>query len=285
MPLLSTNDDFKIVSLPGLNSHLSMSTVRGEAYKAEGKNNQDCVASFSAGEVTVDIVCDGLGGYADQNGELAARLCCEEAEKIVEQGFEKMTPEEIPSYFLKKLLQQTTVRYAQENLGPQAGTTLLLMITIASQITVYHLGDSRAMFFTPDGAFVLQTVDHKSAEFLHRFKLTRYVYKTDPKELTAQADEWKVDLKNYPQGLIAVLMSDGITDNLKTSVDEPECTTALSELIKIHRDAESLCATIMKQANEHMALKGTPEGEQLDVKPDNSACLVRWFRKNLISQP
>lgn len=278
MTILNTNDDPTIWSLKGPASEIALSTVRGEGYKAEGKNNQDCVASFFSGEVTVDIVCDGLGGYADQNGELAARFCCEEAEKIVQRGFETLTAEEIPPYFLKELLRQTTLRYQKEHLGPQAGTTLLLMITIASEITVYHLGDSRAMFFTPDGTFVLQTADHKPSEFLHRFKLTRYVYETDPNELVVQADELKLDLKKYPNGLIALLMSDGITDNVKTSLEQPEVQTTLSQLIRANPDATSLCESIMGFAEKRMEMIGTPEGNRLDVKPDNSACLVRWFR-------
>lgn len=277
MPILNTNDDRTVLSVLGQTSSMAMSTVRGERYRSDGKDNQDCIASFSSGEVTVDLVCDGLGGYADQNGELAARYCCEEAEKIVQKGFEKMSEEDIPPYMLKELLLQTTLRYTKEHLGTQAGTTLLLMITIGSHITVYHLGDSRAMFFTPDGNLITQTKDHKPPEYMHRFMLTRYLYQTDPDDLYSHVDELNIDLKKYPEGLIALLMSDGVTDNLKTSLEQPESHTFLSQLILEHQEAVPLCEAIITASEKRMDLFGSIEGKKLDVKPDNVACLVRWF--------
>jgi len=275
MSILNTNDDPKVVLQQSEASLMAMSTLRGDMYRAEGKNNQDCVASFTAGKMMIDMVCDGLGGYADQNGEQAALMCCEEAEKLLNSFSQKGEPEE----FFKELLRKTVTRYEQEGLGPNAGTTLLLMLTVNSKLSVFHLGDSRAMLFKPDGTFLIQTKDHKPADFMSRFKLTKYVYQTDPEELFSQTDEVTIELDQYPEGIVAILMSDGITDNLKTSIEKPECQTILSQLIREHQHAESLCAAIMKTANERMALKGTPQGEQLDVKPDNSTCLVRWFSK------
>jgi len=234
---------------------VAMATRRGLAYEQMGKVNQDRVASGTFGDVQVDLVADGLGGYED--GAIAAQLLAESLESTAEET-------------LKKAL----TRYREDGLQSPAGTTLLHSRLERKVLTISHIGDSRALLFSSSGDLIWQSQDHKPAEFLHRFKLTKYVHQMDEADLLAQLNTEVLELD---QDALLVLASDGIIDNLKVSIEEQECAPVIGELIASAQTPEQICLNLMELANARMALKGTEEGDELDVKPDNSSCLVRMI--------
>lgn len=276
--ILSSDDDPNVVTFQQGSSELSLSTIRGELYKSKNKSNQDCIATGhikaeNNSELFLDLVCDGVGGYED--GAKAAQLFCKTLKLICQEGeVSSMTGEEI----LKQLISNALITYERDNLKYESGTTFLLALTRNQQLEIFHLGDSRALLFQTNGDFFMQSEDHKSGVFNERFLLTEYFHQTDEEYLLEKVGRTNIDLNDYPKGLVLILASDGVTDNLNVSVEDRECHPNISKLIKdnfSNHSTDILCSTIMSEANKNMSLQGTDEGEKLDVKPDNSACLVR----------
>lgn len=234
---------------------VAMATQRGEAYEQMEKANQDRVASGAFEDAQVDLIADGLGGYED--GAVAAQLLAESLQSTAEET-------------LKKTLE----RYREEGLQSPAGTTLLHSRLQAKVLTISHIGDSRALLFSPTGKLIWQSQDHKPTEFLHRFKLTKYVHQMEEADLLAQLS---TEVLEMDQDSILVLASDGISDNLKVSIEDQECAPVIGEIIASAQTPEQICLKLMELANTRMALKGTEEGDELDVKPDNSSCLIRMI--------
>ena len=231
---------------------LALATRRGLAYEQAGKANQDRVATNGV----ADLVADGLGGYED--GAKAAQLLAENLQS---------DPEET--------LRKTLVSYEKQQLQSPAGTTFLHAVRKGSLLRVSHIGDSRALLYHQDGTLLWQSQDDKPASFEHRFKLTRYVHLMPEQQLLSQLTIDEIDLSSYDQPQVLILASDGITDNLKTSLEDQDCTALIGSIIQRYQDSEAICSRLMEQANQRMALSGSPEGHRFDVKPDNSSCLVR----------
>lgn len=110
----------------------------------------------------VFIVADGMGGH--QNGEAASGSAV------------RAIGEFLLSRFLMPLLSgdhgsgesiheiiESGVREAQRSVlrnAPGGGTTLTVALLLGEQVTIAHVGDSRAYFVYPDGRLVAVTQDH-----------------------------------------------------------------------------------------------------------------------------
>lgn len=281
--ILSDNDNSDPQTFSFLEVTVSLATERGEYYLNRGKDNEDRVATSVArvndnSSIIIDMICDGVGGY--ERGAEASQYMCETLKELCETKIIPVDDNDLETHIVRELITKTIQKYEKQNFNLLSGTAFVLSIRHNVSLTIAHLGDCNGFLFAPDGTFIQKTRDHKPEAFEDRFRLTEYLHLNDPRHLMDRVRWIKSELSEHPDGLILILTSDGISDNLNTSIDERECHPQLTKLIQRDfqkEDTTNLCGSIMEEAKERMKLKGTRKGQELDVKPDNSTCLVRYF--------
>ena len=109
------------------------------------------------------IVADGMGGH--QYGEVASNAAIRTVGGHVMRKFEPylfgIKPSS-PDESLQEIM-QTAVKEAQKIIqseAPSSGTTLTAALVLGQQVTIAHVGDSRAYHIHPDGRSEVITRDH-----------------------------------------------------------------------------------------------------------------------------
>ena len=109
------------------------------------------------------IVADGMGGH--QYGEVASNAAIRTVGGHVMRKFEpylfSLNPSS-PDESLQEIM-QTAVKEAQKIIqseAPSSGTTLTAALVLGQQVTIAHVGDSRAYHIHPDGRSEVITRDH-----------------------------------------------------------------------------------------------------------------------------
>lgn len=109
------------------------------------------------------IVADGMGGH--QFGEVASNAAIRSVAGYILRKFHpylfQVNSESMEESFQE--IMQAAVREAQRSIqkeAPGSGTTLTAALVVGQQITVAHVGDSRASFIYPDGRVEPITRDH-----------------------------------------------------------------------------------------------------------------------------
>jgi protein phosphatase len=158
------------------------------------------------------VVADGMGGA--QAGEVASEMAVE--------SFERNLPDGSPSNALATVIRDANrrihdrARSAEEFAG--MGTTVTAAYVGESDVTVAHVGDSRAYLWR-DGELVRLTRDHSLVgELVARGKLTEEQAEAHPQRnvitraLGAEADvEVDVQVFGARDGDVFLLCSDGLT--------------------------------------------------------------------------
>jgi serine/threonine protein phosphatase PrpC len=109
------------------------------------------------------VVADGMGGH--EYGEIASRLA---AKTIAEYLLKKLylpflSPDPEPSGESLQEVMEQGVKQAQQVVlrrAPGGGTTLTAALILGEQVTIAHVGDSRAYLIYPDGRMRAVTQDH-----------------------------------------------------------------------------------------------------------------------------
>ncbi len=109
------------------------------------------------------IVADGMGGH--QFGEVASNAAIRSVAGYIVRKFHpylfQIKPDTMEESFQE--IMQAAVREAQRAIqkeAPGSGTTLTAALVVGQQITVAHVGDSRAYFIYPDARVEPITRDH-----------------------------------------------------------------------------------------------------------------------------
>jgi PPM family protein phosphatase len=109
------------------------------------------------------VIADGMGGH--MHGEIAsgaaARALSEHLIKRLYSSLMGLDPE--PQNESLQEIMDMAVREAQQAVlkrAPGGGTTLTAALIIGEQVTMAHVGDSRAYFIYPDGRMQAMTLDH-----------------------------------------------------------------------------------------------------------------------------
>jgi serine/threonine protein phosphatase PrpC len=109
------------------------------------------------------IVADGMGGH--KHGEVASGLA---VRIIVNQITRKvfmslLAPKPSPPHDSIQEIMQTSVQEAHRVImkdAPGSGTTLTALLILDRQMTIAHVGDSRAYIISPEGSMQVLTRDH-----------------------------------------------------------------------------------------------------------------------------
>lgn len=204
------------------------------------------------------IVADGMGGH--QFGEVASNAATRIFSGSVMRAFHSYLFN-LPTQPMQEPLQEimdTAIREAHrfvQREAPGSGTTVTAALVLGEQITIAHVGDSRAYAIYPDGRVSAITRDHslvkrleelghlsadEAANFPHRNVLIRALGQGD----VLEPDVFTVP---FPQTGYLMLCSDGLWGVLT----EPDIYRAVSEAPTLHR----ACQNLVEAAN----LAGGPD--------------------------
>ncbi len=201
----------------------------GQSVGIQRDHNEDCLLAFggtlSGGDDEVPfgvfIVADGMGGH--QHGEIASNVA---ARTMAEYLFMKIYPSllGIQGSPISEPIQETMDNGVREahlavvRKAPGGGTTLTAALVIGEQVTLAHVGDSRAYFIYPDGRTQIMTQDHS---VVRRLVELGQMSEKDAAASTqrnvlyralGQPDPFKPDIANYlmPHPGYLLLCSDGL---------------------------------------------------------------------------
>src|SRR5262249_48113021 len=109
------------------------------------------------------VVADGMGGH--QFGEIASNAAIRSVAGFVLRKFHpylfQVKTDTMDESFQEIMLGAVAdAQRAIQNEAPGSGTTLTAALVLGQQITVAHVGDSRAYFIFPDGRIESITRDH-----------------------------------------------------------------------------------------------------------------------------
>lgn len=223
-------------------------------------HNEDSFAI--AGQVGFFVVCDGMGGHA--SGEVASRLCVENAVSFIEQNRNgdandfpyKSEFEEFECALLSNAVQYANDRvYIEGMKDPKLegmGTTLVAIRALETECVLAHVGDSRVYRWRPGGKLEQITRDHS----LLNFKIDRGELQT-----AEEISNFKqgnvivraIGLKDYVEpevqvigrrpGDVYLLCSDGLTD----LVDD----WSIENVLEANYDElDEACTVLIRMAND-----------------------------------
>jgi PPM family protein phosphatase len=167
------------------------------------------------------IIADGMGGH--KNGELASGVAARVvAKNLVNRIFTRLL--DIHPEPMDESLQETlenSFNEAQKSVNrhaPGGGTTLTCALVLGEQVTIAHVGDSRAYFIYPDGRIQRITKDHSLVQrMLDLDEITEEEAATHPQRnvllrAIGQAEPVKSDIQTHqiPRGGFLMLCSDGL---------------------------------------------------------------------------
>lgn len=140
---------------------ISLSQVEATAASVRGaRNQQNQDAYLMLEQQGVFAVCDGMGGHA--GGQVASQLII----RTIRDNLKKNTIDIITVDYLINLIayaNRTVYQHAQQHLQLRGmGTTIVLAWIVDTQLTVCHVGDSRA-YRLRAGRLKCLTQDHSSS--------------------------------------------------------------------------------------------------------------------------
>lgn len=204
------------------------------------------------------IVADGMGGH--QFGEVASNAATRILAGHVMRAFHSYMfnlptqPMQEPLQEIMEAAISDAHRFVQRE-APGSGTTLTAALVLGGQMTIAHVGDSRAYSILPDGRVQPLTRDHslvkrleelghlsadEAANFPHRNVLIRALGQGD----TLDADIFTVP---FPQPGYLMICSDG----LWSVIADQDIYRAVAEAPNLHR----ACQNLVEAAN----LAGGPD--------------------------
>lgn len=198
------------------------------------------------------IIADGMGGH--QFGEVASNVAIRTVAGHIIRKFQsylfsiKPSP---PDESLQEIM-QTAVRDAQktiQNEAPNSGTTLTAALVLGQQVTIAHVGDSRAYHIYPDGRVEVVTRDHSLVKRLEELghispaEAENYPHRNVLYRALGQGEELEADVftVSFPQSGYLMLCSDGLW-GVVTDQD-------IQRIIKEAPSLQRACQDLVEAAN------------------------------------
>ena len=238
----------------------------GQSVGKQRDHNEDSVLSLTstmAGSAEsipfgLYIVADGMGGH--QFGEVASNAAIRIMGGNITKKFHSYLYS-LPTQSLQESLQEvmeTSITEAHQYVqreAPGSGTTVTAALVLGQQVTIAHVGDSRAYSIYPDGRIDTITRDHslvkrleelghlskdEAANFPHRNVLIRALGQGE----SLEADVFTVP---FPQAGYLMICSDGLWG----VISEKDIYRSIAEAPNLHR----ACQNMVEAAN----LAGGPD--------------------------
>jgi serine/threonine protein phosphatase PrpC len=193
------------------------------------------------------IVADGMGGH--QFGEVASNAAIRIMGGNITKKFHSYLYN-LPTQSLQESLQEvmeTSINEAHQYVqreAPGSGTTVTAALVLGQQVTIAHVGDSRAYSVYPDGRIETITRDHslvkrleelghlskdEAENFPHRNVLIRALGQGE----TLEADIFTIP---FPQGGYLMICSDGLWG----VISEKEILRSINEAPTLQRACQNL---------------------------------------------
>lgn len=234
----------------------------GQSIGKQRDHNDDTLFSLNAVQsdaqnsvpFAIFIVADGMGGY--QNGDLASIT----ATKVMSNALLRklylpfFSPHPEPqSESLQEVMRGAVLEAHQAVIksAPGGGTTLTAVVIMGGQVTIAHVGDSRAYFIFPDGRMQALTRDHSLVKRLMELgQITEKEAAVHPQRnvlyrAIGQAEPLEPDISTVPlpQPAYLLLCSDGLWNvvsegevfRVVTEAENP--AVACRDLIHLANDA------------------------------------------------
>jgi len=199
------------------------------------------------------IVADGMGGH--QHGEVASGVAIRTmATQLLNKLYlpllsvKPVSPDESLQEIMQSSVQDAHIAILKQ--VPGGGTTLTAMLIIGDQMTIAHVGDSRAYAITRDGQIDVLTRDHSLVKRLVELgQLSKDEAAIHPQRnvlyrALGQGEPFEPDVKtiHLPGSGYLLLCSDG----LWSVVPEHE----LYQIITKAKSSEEACKRLIEAANE-----------------------------------
>ncbi len=195
------------------------------------------------------IVADGMGGH--QFGEVASNTAVRSVAGYILQKFFPYLFDLRPSQPEDSLqeIMQTAVKQAQKAIqaeAPSSGTTLTAALVLGQQVTIAHVGDSRAYHIHPDGRTEVITRDHSLVKRLEELghirpeEAANYPHRNVLYRALGQGEILEPDIftVSFPQPGHLMLCSDGLwgvvsdQDMYRIIKDAPTLQRACQNLVE-----------------------------------------------------
>ena len=228
----------------------------GQSVGKQREHNEDSLVAITAtlaGKASnipfgLYIVADGMGGH--QFGEVASNAAIRVVSGYIMRKFHPYLftiPTQQPEESLQEIMESAikeSHRIIQKD-APGSGTTITAALIVGQQVTIGHVGDSRAYAIHPIGRLEQLTRDHslvkrleelghlnkeEAANFPHRNVLIRAL---------GQGESLEVDIFTipFPQNSTLMLCSDGLwgvvaeQDLLRSLSDAPNLQRACQNMV------------------------------------------------------
>ncbi|MAZ89819.1 MAG: serine/threonine protein phosphatase [Cellvibrionaceae bacterium] len=234
-----------------INGRTDIGQVRNE--------NEDNIRWHTHSEIPFGyvVVADGMGGYSGgaAASSIAVNTIGEHLEKIISPTFQACTPQQqelmIQSSLIEAINAANSAILETKELNPQfnqMGTTVAIAVIWQKQMTIAHLGDSRAYLWDKQG-FVQLTKDHSLVqEMIDSGSLTEdqarhSQIRNQITRALGVSPTVEPAINNYAltQNSLLMLCSDGLTEYLDNG--------QLDYVLSTHRPALECCYRLIDDAN------------------------------------
>lgn len=199
------------------------------------------------------LIADGMGGY--EYGEIASNIAARATTQYIlaKVYLPHINPDaDAPQESLQEII-ETSVLNAQQmvrNRAPGGGTTLTAGLLIGDQVTIAHVGDSRAYFVHPGGRIELLTHDHS---LVHRLvelgQITEEEALVHPNRnvlyrALGQPEPFKPDIQTYqmPHPGYLLICSDGLWGTVSDA--------NIARIVSEAKNPSEACQKLVDAANE-----------------------------------
>ena len=193
------------------------------------------------------IIADGMGGH--QFGEVASNAAIRTVAGYVLRKFHsylfQIKTDTMDESFQEIMLAAVSeAQRAIQREAPGSGTTLTAALVLGQQITVAHVGDSRAYFVYPDGRIEAITRDHSLVKRLEELghispeEAENYPHRNVLYRALGQGEILEPDIFTvaFPQPACLMICSDGLWG----VVSEQDLVRSITEAPSLQRACQNL---------------------------------------------
>jgi len=193
------------------------------------------------------IIADGMGGH--QFGEVASNAAIRTVAGYVLRKFHtylfQIKTDTMDESFQEIMLAAVSeAQRAIQREAPGSGTTLTAALVLGQQITVAHVGDSRAYFVYPDGRIEAITRDHSLVKRLEELghispeEAENYPHRNVLYRALGQGEILEPDIFTvaFPQPAFLMICSDGLWG----VVSEQDLVRSITEAPNLQRACQNL---------------------------------------------